>query len=273
MAQCTTAAAIGRDEHAPRGPMPETASHASAVVFLHGVGGAARAWAPQLQSFARAGLAPVALDLSGYGARPPIAEMQFDALAADVEVAIAERRLQRPVLVGHSLGGMVAQTMLRRRPDGYAAAVLCCTSPAFGNPGGDFQKKFVADRLAPLESGKRMADLAADIVGGIVGPAPDAAGLALAVDCMGAVPGETYRAAVLCLTGFDERANLALIRVPVLCLAGEHDRNAPPPMMERMAGRIPGARYMCLPGVGHLPNLERPAAFDTAVFEFLRSIP
>ena len=253
--------------------MPETASHASAVVFLHGVGGAARAWAPQMQSFARAGFTPVALDLPGYGTRPPVAGMQFDALAADVEAAIAERRLQRPVLVGHSLGGMVAQTMLRRRPHGYAAAVLCCTSPAFGNPGGDFQKKFVADRLAPLESGKRMADLAADIIGDIVGPAPDTTGLALAVDCMGAVSGETYRAAVQCLTGFDERANLASIRIPVLCLAGEHDRNAPPSMMERMAGRIPGARHLCLPGVGHLPNLEAPTAFDAAVVEFLRSIP
>lgn len=250
--------------------MPETAS--AAVVFLHGVGGAARAWAPQMQSFASAGFTPVALDLPGYGARPPVAEMQFDALAADVEAAIAGRHLQRPVLIGHSLGGMVAQTMLRRRPDGYAAAVLCGTSPAFGNPRGDFQQKFVADRLAPLESGKEMSDLAAGIIGEIVGPVPDEKGLALAVDCMGAVPRETYRAAVVCLTGFDERANLASIRVPVLCLAGEHDRNAPPEMMERMAGRIPGARYACLQDTGHLPNLERPAAFDAAVFEFLRSL-
>ncbi len=252
--------------------MREDAVPPSAVVFLHGVGGAARAWAPQMQSFASAGFAPVALDLPGYGARPPVGEMHFDALAADVEAAIAEHGLQRPVLVGHSLGGMVTQTMLRRRPDGYAAAVLCCTSPAFGNPGGDFQKKFVADRLAPLDSGKRMADLAAGIIGEIVGHAPDAAGLALAVDCMGAVPPETYRAAVRRLTSFDERANLAAIRVPVLCLAGEHDRNAPPPMMERMAGRIPGARYVCLPGLGHLPNLEAPAAFDAAVIEYLRSV-
>ena len=68
--------------------------------------------------------------------------------------------MQRPVLVGHSMGGMVAQTMLRRRPEAYAAAVLACTSPAFGNADGDFQKKFVADRLGPLDAGKTMADLA-----------------------------------------------------------------------------------------------------------------
>jgi 3-oxoadipate enol-lactonase len=241
-----------------------------AVVFLHGVGGAARAWTPQMASFSAAGFAAVVLDLPGYGGRPPITTMDFDGLADDLETAIAQRRLQRPVLVGHSLGGMIAQTALRRRPDAYAAAVLCCTSPAFGNPSGEFQRKFVQDRLSPLDTGKTMADLAAGIIDAIVGPAPDPAGRALAVACMAAVPSDTYRAAVKCLVGFDERGNLAHIRLPVLCLSGEHDRNAPPQMMERMASKIPGARYVCLPDVGHLPNLEAPAWFDATVIDFLR---
>ena len=59
----------------------------------------------------------------------------------------------------------------------------------------------------------------------------------------------------------------------MLCLAGEHDRNAPPAMMERMAAKIPGARYVCLAGVGHLPNVEAPELFDQAVLEFLRNVP
>jgi len=58
--------------------------------------------------------------------------------------------------------------------------------------------------------------------------------------------------------------------VPVLCLATEHDRNAPAAMMERMAAKIPGARYVCLRGVGHLANVEAPRAFDSAIFDFLR---
>src|SRR5262245_35869468 len=126
------------------------------VVFLHGIGGAARSFAPQIASFAARGYQPVALDLLGYGGRPPVDAMTFDALAEDVEASIAKNALDRPVLVGHSMGGMVVQTLLCRRPDGYRAAVLSCTSPAFGNPAGDFQKKFVADRLAPLDAGKTM---------------------------------------------------------------------------------------------------------------------
>ena len=179
-----------------------------AVVFLHGIGGGARAWTPQLATFAAAGLRPVALDLPGYGTREAVTRMAFDELAADVEAAIAERGLDRPVLVGHSMGGMVVQTMLRRRPDAYGAAILVATSPAFGDRGGEFQKKFVADRLGPLDAGGTMSALAGAIVDGIVGPAPDPAGHALARAVMAATPDQTYRAAVHCLVTFDERANL-----------------------------------------------------------------
>ena len=188
--------------------------------------------------------------------------MDFEALAGDVEGAIARRGLQRPVLVGHSLGGMVVQTSLRRKPDGYSAAILVGTSPAFGNPGGDFQQKFVSDRLQPLDGGGSLADIAAGIVDGLLGPLPDPDCRARAIAAMSAVHADTYRAAVRCLVGFDERANLSAIRVPVLCLAGAHDRNAAAEMMARMAGKIKGAAYHCLPTVGHLANLEAPAAFN-----------
>jgi len=245
--------------------------HETGVVFLHGIGGSARSWALQERSFRRAGFRPVALDLLGYGGREPVDHLDFEALASDAEAAIDRLALARPVLVGHSLGGMVVQTMLRRRPDAYRAAALVTTSPAFGDPAGDFQRKFVADRLAPLEAGKSMRELAHDAVAGLLGPAADPAARALAIDVMAAVPATTYRAAVRCLVNFDERANLPLLRVPVLCLAAEPDRNAPAPMMQRMAAKIPGARYVCLPGLGHLPNLEAPAAFDAAVLDFLRA--
>jgi pimeloyl-ACP methyl ester carboxylesterase len=167
------------------------------------------------------------------------------------------------------MGGMIAQTALRRRPDGYAA-VVACTSPAFGNADGAFQKKFVADRLGPLDAGKTMAELAPGMVERMIGPGADPGARARAVEAMSAVPVETYRAAVRCLVDFDERANLGRIAVPVLCLAGEKDPNAPAAVMERMAGKVPGARYVCLPGIGHLPNLEAAAAFDGAILDFLR---
>jgi len=239
------------------------------VVFLHGIGGGARSFAPQIASFATRGYQPVALDLPGYGGRAPVDAMTFDGLAEDVEASIANAALDKPVLVGHSMGGMVVQSLLRRRPEGYRAAVLSCTSPAFGNPAGDFQKKFVADRLAPLDAGKRMADVATGAADGIMGTDPDPAGRAIFIEGYAAVPERTYRAAVKCLVTFDERANLPNIKVPVLCLAAEQDRQAPPPVVEKMASKIPGAFYFCIAWRGHMPNLEAPAAFDAAIFNFL----
>jgi 3-oxoadipate enol-lactonase len=90
---------------------------------------------------------------------------------------------------------------------------------------------------------------------------------------MADVPAETYRAAVECIVTFEQRANLANINVPTLVLAGETDTNAPAPMMEKMAAKIPGARYVCLPELGHLANLEDPQAFDAALNDFLNSVP
>jgi pimeloyl-ACP methyl ester carboxylesterase len=164
---------------------------------------------------------------------------------------------------------MVVQTLLRRKPDGYAAAVLSCTSPAFGNPAGDFQKKFVAERLASLDAGKSMADVAPGAAAGVMGPYADPAGRALFIEQYAQVPEATYRAAVHCLVTFDERANLAAIKVPVLCLGAEHDRQAPPAMVQKMASKIPGAQYVHFDGLGHMPNLEAPASFDTAILKFL----
>ena len=108
--------------------------------------------------------------------------MDFDLLAADVEAQVARLDLDRPIVVGHSMGGMVAQTLLRRGPHAWRAAVLSCTSPAFGDPTGEFQKKFVADRLGPLDAGRTMADLAPAMVAAVSGPAPDPAGRQLAIE-------------------------------------------------------------------------------------------
>lgn len=239
-----------------------------AIVFLHGVGGASGVWQDQLETFAPDYRA-IAWDMPGYGDSPPLENPDFASLAHALVRLLDHLGLHRPHIVGHSLGGMVAQEFMALYPDRASSLVLSATSPAFGKPDGDFQKKFVADRLGTLDAGGSMADVAAEVVPGMFGDAADPHGIEIARNCMSRVSPDTYRAMIKCLVTFDRRGALGDIKVPCLVLAGGKDTSAPAPMMERMAGRIAGADYVCLAGLGHLANLENPDAFNSAIRHFL----
>ncbi|HVO15890.1 MAG TPA: alpha/beta fold hydrolase [Alphaproteobacteria bacterium] len=243
----------------------------STVVFLHGVGGDRESWTPQLKAFS-ARFRAVAWDCPGYGASAPLEPMTFPGLAASLLALLDRLGAARAHIVGQSFGGMIAQEFAATFPERVRSLVLTGTSPAFGRADGDFQKRFVAERLAPLDAGKTMAELAQGIVGSLVGDDPDPAGVKAAVASMSRVAPATYRASMLCIVGFDRREALGRIAVPTLVLAGSRDTNAPAPMMEKMASKIPGARYVCLEGAGHLANLEQPAAFNEIVLKFLTEV-
>ncbi|MDP1584938.1 MAG: alpha/beta fold hydrolase [Bradyrhizobium sp.] len=240
------------------------------LVFLHGIGGAARAWRGQIEAFS-ARYRAIAWDMPGYGGSAPLAAVSIAALADALQDFLRQVGATRPILVGHSIGGMIVQQLLANSPDIAGAAVLAQTSPAFGKPDGDWQKSFIDARLGPLDRGETMVSLAPTLVRELVGDDPDPGGMALARDCMAAVPEATYRATMLALLGFDQRNALKNIAVPTLVLSGSKDNNAPAPMMAKMATYIPGAHYVELEGVGHLANLERPGEFNAALDSFLRA--
>jgi pimeloyl-ACP methyl ester carboxylesterase len=240
----------------------------TAVLLLHGIGGGKAIWRAALPVLADAGYRAVALDFPGYGAsagRPTMA-----AFVDAVRTLIDRLAAPRLALVGHSMGGMVAQELLAQDARGVHALVLACTSPAFGKPDGDWQARFVAERLAPLDAGLGMAALAARLVAGMVSRHAGAPARQAAIEVMAAVPEATYRAALREIVAFDRRDALASIAVPTLCLAGADDPTAPPAVLQRMAERIPRAEFQVLAQAGHIANLEQPAAFDAALLAFLR---
>jgi 3-oxoadipate enol-lactonase len=240
------------------------------LVFLHGIGGAARAWRGQIEAFS-ARYHAIAWDMPGYGGSVPLPTVSIAALADALRDFLQQVGASKPILVGHSIGGMIVQQLLANSPDIPSAVVLAQTSPAFGKPDGDWQKSFIDARLGPLDRGETMASLAPTLVKELVGDDPDASGMNLARDCMAAVPEATYRATMLALLGFDQRNALKNIAVPTLVLSGSKDNNAPAPMMAKMATYIPQAEYVELEGVGHLANLERPGEFNAALDQFLRA--
>ena len=242
----------------------------TAVFMLHGVGGGKEAWPSSVAALAGAGYRAIAWDMPGYGGSAAIDPYTNAGLARALQTLIAATGARRNVILGHSMGGMVAQEAVALFPDSIHGLILSATSPAFGKPGGEWQRQFLQSRFAPLDAGRGMAGLAPELVAAMIGPDAEPAGIALATSIMARVPEATYRAALSAIVSFDRRASLSEIGVPALCIAGEHDRNAMPGVMEKMAARIPGATYLCLPGVGHIANLEAPAAFNAPVLEFLQ---
>jgi pimeloyl-ACP methyl ester carboxylesterase len=244
------------------------------VLMLHGIGGGHLAFAPQVETFASQGYRAVAWDMPGYGHSAPIEPYTFKGLAQSCIALIDSLKCGDVTLIGHSMGGMVAQEVVARRPDLVNRLVLCGTSPAFGRkPDGqsadEWQRNFVQSRTAPLDAGQSMQQLAQQLVPGMVGPSAMAEGVKLAAHCMSQVPASTYRRALEALVTFDRRDGLAAIHVPTLLIAGEHDRNAPPSVMKKMADAIRSSSYHEMKGIGHLMNLEAPDAFDGAVLNFL----
>jgi 3-oxoadipate enol-lactonase len=240
------------------------------LVFLHGIGGAARSWRGQLIAFSNRYRA-IAWDMPGYGGSMALREVSIATLADALHDFLQQVGVARPILVGHSIGGMIVQQWLTKNTGIAAAVALAQTSPAFGKSDGDWQREFISARLGPLDRGETMASLAPALVQELVGDDPDLSGMELARECMAAVPEASYRACMLALLGFDQRAALSNITVPTLVLSGSRDKNAPAPMMAKMASYIPSASYLELAGAGHLANLEQPAAFYAALDGFLKA--
>ena len=237
------------------------------LVFLHGVGGGHDAWRHQLADFAKLGYRCLAWDQPGYGGSPGVEPYDLARISQALKQYVEPHA--PVVLIGHSMGGFIAQEIYARFPGLVRALALCFTSPAFGG-GTAFAHQFIAARIGPLDEGKTMAEVAARIMPTMRGARSDPQGLALAERTMAQIPPDTYRKAVKLLTSFDRRADLARIRVPTLLIAGSDDTTAPAKVMRKMAQAIPGAEYVELEGCGHLGPMDQPEAFNRTLRDFLQ---
>lgn len=241
------------------------------ALFLHGIGTDAHSFDDNLPALPE-GWRGVAWDAPGYGDSPPLEEMTFETLAAAAVRLLDARGVRRAVIVGHSMGGMIAQEIAARHPGRVQGLVLYATTAAFGGRDPAFRNAFLADRLAPLDRGLTPADLAPGMIAALFDGRAAPETMQRAAGIMGRISAATSRQALHCIVEFDRRDDLARIACPTLVLAAEHDTLSPPRTMERMARAVPGARYRCLAGAGHLANMEDPAAFNAEICRFLKDV-
>ncbi|MEV0247428.1 alpha/beta hydrolase [Nocardia sp. NPDC050712] len=104
-----------------------------AVVFTHGAGLDSGMFDPQVAALRDAGIRTVGWDMRGHGAsRPSAVGFTAERALSDLNALIDHLGLQRPVLVGHSIGGNLAQAAVRADPDRYSALVVIDSTWNYG---------------------------------------------------------------------------------------------------------------------------------------------
>lgn len=235
-----------------------------ALVFLHYWGGSHRTWRPVVER-----LSPtqpfVSCDHRGWGESTRVpGPYDIEQLADDAERVIDELGYGAYVVVGHSMGGKVAQVLASRRPVGLRGVVL--VAPAPPAPVGvtpEFQ-----EALAHAYDNDATIDQSIDLV---------LTHGELSAEARRQVHEDSSRAGEEARTAWPRQALVAdfgdrvgAIDVPVLVLAGSDDKVDPPQVLrEHLLPLIPTATLTELGGTGHLSPLEVPDQVASHISAFV----
>jgi pimeloyl-ACP methyl ester carboxylesterase len=237
------------------------------LVFLHYWGGSSRTW-----EHVTTKLAPtfhtIAIDHRGWGeSDAPADGYGLANLAADAEGVIEALQLQRYVLVGHSMGGKVAQLMASRRPAGLAGLVLVAPSPPQPMAMSAQARETMAGAYATRETVEATID-------NVLTAKP------LATEDREQVITDSLRGAPQAKLAWpkatsmeDITAQVSAISVPTIVIAGELDRVDSPKLLQaELLSRVPQAVMHVLPGTGHLSMLESHDALVPLIRHFCSSL-
>jgi len=242
-----------------------------AVLFIHGFPHDRTLWTPQLQGLTVQARC-LAADLRGFGettAKPPYS---MDRYADDLVGLLDVLRIDRAVFAGLSMGGYIAFAIWRRHPQRVRALVLANTRSGADSEEGRGKRRAlmalardqgsgaVADSMMTGMLGKTTRSNRPEIVNSVhrmISSAP--------VDgVIGALQAMMDRP--------DSTPTLATIDVPTLIVTGDEDTIIPVDDARAMHAAIRGSTIEVISGAGHLSNLERPAAFNHVVSEFLAKL-
>lgn len=248
------------------------------LVLVHGLGGSWQTWLANLEALA-AEHRVIAVDLPGFGASDPLPEdAPFDAHADSVQAVLAALRLERAVLVCHSMGGLVGVRLAADPSVDLAGLVLV-------NAGG---VRLTPWRLRGIVAGFTAfnAVFALPGVASAFAARPRLRRALLrgmvadprrvpAAQLREMLPLMAARGFLHALTTGAATANTvdpSSVRCPTLLLWGRDDRVLPLREAETLSGRIADAKLKVIDGAGHCPMFERPEAVDTAVLRFAASV-
>ena len=237
--------------------------HDPPFLFIHGWCCDRSYFAPQADHFG-ARHRVVSIDQRGHGLSPVATDDDYSVptLAADAAAVIEATALDRPVVVGHSLGGVVALALAAERPDLVRAVVMVDPAPIVLT--GELRAA-IPGLLASLESldGRRA------FVAGMFAPSDDVDRKARIVDSMAGVSGEIAVQVLTDLLAFDGPSALAACTVPIVSIGSLVPANDSGALRER----CPHIQIGQTVGAGHFNQLEVPDQVNAMIEQFLRGVP
>ncbi|GGF03617.1 3-oxoadipate enol-lactonase [Stappia taiwanensis] len=206
-------------------------------------------------------------DTAGHGLSSGGTSLSIEDHGADLVALVDAFDIDRAVIVGLSVGGLIAQSVALARPERVAGLVLSNTAARIGTP------DLWSQRIAAIAEGGMAA-----IADGIMErwfsarfrrECPD--DLALCRTMLAHTPVDGYTALAAAIRDADFRPHASRITAPTLCIGASDDAATPPDAMRALAGLIPGAVYQELSGPGHLPCIEAPEAMAGLIRAFIDS--
>jgi len=228
------------------------AGRGTPVILIHGLGGSADWWRRNVDALAAEHLV-VAVDLVGFGrnrffVRRSSLPLGFSEIASLLGRWI-ETSFSEPVhVVGNSMGGHVAIHLAAARPDLVRSLTLANST---GIPFEIAPGQHLANIIVPRGALSFTTILARDALRS--GP------MSIAV-------------AFARLLHDDARPLIKTIRMPTLLMWGDRDPLVPLNYARQLSEMIPNSKLVVIPNAGHIPMWENPAAFNSALLEFLRDV-
>ncbi|MGW7612860.1 bifunctional 3-oxoadipate enol-lactonase/4-carboxymuconolactone decarboxylase PcaDC [Streptomyces sp. NPDC054766] len=195
-------------------------------------------------------------DLPGHGGAPAYPAGSVAELAGRLLATLDRLGIQRFGYAGCAFGGALGIELALRRPERVACLALIAASPRFGTP-DEFRQRGVIVRSNGLDPIARTSP-ERWFTGGFAAAQP--AITEWAVQMVRTTDPGCYIAACEALAAFDVRAELGMVGVPTLVLAGSDDQVTGPAEARTLVAGIPDARLAVVPGASHLVPVEQPAA-------------
>ena len=240
------------------------------LTFIHGLSADLTTWQAQVQAFSSR-YQVLTVDIRGFGhSDKPRGPYSIKMFVDDLYSLFKALGIKKTVLAGHSMGGMIAQTMALERPEMLSALILVDTSPAMAP-----EMVGVIEESAKAAETQGMtavveASLQRAFSPGFFQRSPET--IALHREQRLRNDPKAYAAASRAIAQFNLVAQLKRITCPTLIIVGDKDLPTPVEAARTLNQGIPGSKLALIKDSGHNTMVEQPEAFNAAVAEFLKAL-